>query len=52
MFITADCIERNVIYIGHPLNRVKRNGRWTNNHGRVNTEEECQVTEELGKYIS
>ena len=39
------------MYIGHPLNRVKRNGTWTNNHGRVSTEEECQVREELGKYF-
>jgi len=39
---SAACIERDVIYIGHPLNRVKMNGTWTNNHGRVSTVEECQ----------
>jgi len=47
---TVPCIQRNILYIGHPLNRVKRNGTWSNNIGRVNTEEECQrfCSETLG----
>jgi len=39
---SAPCIERNVLYVGHQLNRVQRREVWTNNHGWVGREEECQ----------
>jgi len=31
------------VFVGAPLKRVKRNGTWTNNHGRLKTERDCQT---------